>query len=87
MTMCCGPLTAFSLGMRNKLGRDRSPVGRLVFKTRRGGHAVLGRFDSCSLPPPDAIDDLIEAPLAQGFKAALITLLPMFSRLLQVHHR
>lgn len=32
-------------------GRDRSPVGRLVFKTRRGRQAVPGRFDSCSLPP------------------------------------
>jgi hypothetical protein len=35
-------------------GRDRSPVGRPVFKTGRGCQAVPGRFDSCSLPPfPD----------------------------------
>ena len=32
-------------------GRDRSPVGRPVFKIGRGRQAVPGRFDSCSLPP------------------------------------
>ena len=32
-------------------GRDRTPVGRSVFKTGRGGQAVPGGFDSHSLPP------------------------------------
>ena len=32
-------------------GRDRSPVGRPVFKTGRGRQAVPGGFDSHSLPP------------------------------------
>ncbi len=32
-------------------GRDRTPEGRPVFKTGRGGQAVPGGFDSHSLPP------------------------------------
>ena len=37
--------------MNNDPGRERSPVGRPVFKTGRGRHAVPGGFDSLSLPP------------------------------------
>ena len=32
-------------------GRNRSPVGRTVFKTVRACQTGLGRFDSCFLPP------------------------------------
>lgn len=32
-------------------GRDRTPVGRSDFKFGRGRHAILGGFDSRSLPP------------------------------------
>lgn len=37
---------------QRRFGRERSPVGRPVFKTGRGRHAVPGGFDSLSLPPP-----------------------------------
>jgi hypothetical protein len=35
-------------------GRNRSPVGRPVFKTGRACQTGLGRFDSCFLPPDSA---------------------------------
>ena len=43
-------------------GRERSPVGRPVFKTGRGRQTVLGGFDSHSLPPTFLATTLLTMP-------------------------